>query len=58
MAKILIIGVGGGGTNAIRRMKEVGIPNADYTAIGTRTIADLENCPHKGEIIINEKLNR
>lgn len=44
MTKILIIGVG--------------IPNADYTAIGTRTIADLENCPHKGEIIINEKLNR
>lgn len=27
----------------------VGIPNADYIAIGTRTIADLENCPHKRE---------
>ena len=35
MTKILIIGVG--------------IPNADYIAIGTRIIADLENCPHKGK---------
>ena len=33
MAKILIIGVGVSGTNAICRMKEVGIPNADYIAI-------------------------
>ena len=39
MAKILIIGVGGGGTNAICRMKEVGIPNADYIAIGTDEVA-------------------
>lgn len=39
MAKILIIGIGGGGTNAIRRMKEVGIPNADYIAISTDEVA-------------------
>ena len=36
MAKILIIGVGVSGTNAICRMKEVGIPNADYIAIDIR----------------------
>lgn len=35
MAKILIIGVGSAGTNAICRMKKVGIPNADYIAINT-----------------------
>ena len=39
MAKILIIGIGGGGTNAICRMKEVGIPNADYIAISTDKVA-------------------
>lgn len=39
MAKILIIGVGSAGTNAIRRMKEVGIPNADYIAISTDKVA-------------------
>ena len=34
--RILVIGVGGGGMNAVRRMKEVGIPNAvDYIVIGT-----------------------
>lgn len=30
MSKILIIGVGGGGLNSIIRMKEAGIPNANY----------------------------
>lgn len=35
MAKILVIGVGGAGINTIRRMKEVGIPNADYIARNT-----------------------
>lgn len=34
--RILIIGIGGGGMNAVRRMKEVGIPNVvDYIVIGT-----------------------
>ena len=30
MSKILIIGVGGGGRKSIIKMKEDGIPNADY----------------------------
>ena len=33
MSKILIIGVGGGGINAVKRMKEVGIPDANYICI-------------------------
>ena len=33
MSKILIIGVGGGGINAVKRMKEAGIPNANYIDI-------------------------
>lgn len=35
MSKILIIGVGGGGINAVKRMKEAGIPNANYIGIGS-----------------------
>lgn len=30
MSKILIMGVGGGGRKSIIKMKEAGIPNADY----------------------------
>ena len=34
MSKILIIGVGGAGRNAVQRMKEVGIPDANYITFG------------------------
>lgn len=34
MGKILIIGVGGGGINAIRHMKDIGIDNAEYLTVG------------------------
>ena len=34
MGKILIIGVGGAGENIVKRMKEVGIPNAEYITLG------------------------
>ena len=34
MGKILIIGVGGAGANTVKRMKEVGIPNAEYITMG------------------------
>lgn len=34
MSKILIIGIGGGGENAVKRMKEVGIQNADFITLG------------------------
>lgn len=32
--KILCIGVGGAGTNVINRMKEIGIPNAEFLTFG------------------------
>lgn len=34
MSKILIIGVGGGGRNTVQRMKEIGIPDANYITFG------------------------
>lgn len=34
MGKILIIGVGSAGANTVNRMKEVGIPNAEYFTMG------------------------
>ncbi|OKY85955.1 MAG: hypothetical protein BHV69_03940 [Bacteroidales bacterium 52_46] len=34
MSKILIIGVGGAGANTVKRMKEVGIPNANFITFG------------------------
>lgn len=45
MAKILIVGVGGGGINAVKHMKDVGIDNAKYLSIGdsTETVPDI---PH------------
>lgn len=32
--KILCIGVGGAGTNVINRMKEIGVPNAEFLTFG------------------------
>lgn len=34
MSKILVIGIGGGGENAVKRMKDVGIENADFITFG------------------------
>ena len=34
MSKILVIGIGGGGENAVKRMKEVGISDADFITFG------------------------
>ena len=34
MGKILIIGVGSAGENTVKRMKQVGIPNAEYITMG------------------------
>lgn len=31
--KILCIGVGGAGTNVINRMKDIGIPNAEFLTL-------------------------
>lgn len=32
--KILCIGVGGAGTNVINRMKDIGVPNAEFLTFG------------------------
>lgn len=45
MAKILIIGVGSAGANAVKHMKEVGIPNAEYMTMGDYQDA-ISDIPH------------
>lgn len=47
MNKILIIGVGGGGRNAVQRMKEIGIPDANYITFSCFRPTQLT---HKGTI--------
>ena len=44
MPKILIIGVGGAGRLAVKRMKEVGVPNADFITIGTEDYDRYNGC--------------
>lgn len=52
MSKILIIGVGGAGANTIKRMKEVGIPNADYITLGGYK-EEISDIPHYNLITMN-----
>ncbi len=52
MGKILIIGVGSGGANAVKRMKEIGIPNADYITIGDYDVP-YSDIPHYNLITLS-----
>lgn len=52
MAKILIIGVGSAGANAVKHMKEVGVPNAEYITMGDYQDTVLE-IPHYNLIEIS-----
>lgn len=55
MAKIKVIGVGGGGNNAVNRMIAAGIQSAEFVAVNTdRQALNLSNAPVK--IQIGEKL--
>ena len=57
MSKILIIGVGDGGRNAVQRMKEIGIPDADYITFGDfseEIEAKKHDIPHYNLITMNE----
>ena len=45
MGRVLIIGVGGAGANTVKRMKEVGIPNAEYITMGGYTDSETD-IPH------------
>lgn len=53
MGKILIIGVGGAGENIVRRMKEVGISNANYITIGGGTISEESDIPYYSLMSLN-----
>lgn len=52
MGKILIIGVGGGGINAIRHMKDVGIDNAEYLTVGDYS-EEIPDIPHLNLITLS-----
>lgn len=54
-AKIKVMGVGGGGNNAVARMIEAGISSAEFVAINTDRQA-LHSSPAKRRIVIGEKL--
>ena len=56
MGRILIIGVGNGAREAVKHMKNVGIPEANYITFGTGTLErdDEENeIPHYDLIRMN-----
>ena len=56
MSKILVVGVGGAGANTIARMKEIGIPEANYAAIscyGGEKIAKEHDIPHYNLLRMN-----
>lgn len=56
MSKILIIGVGGSGRKSIIKMKEDGIPNADYITFNCfdgKEEAQAHGIPHHNLIEMN-----
>lgn len=53
--KILCIGVGGAGTNVINRMKDIGIPNAEFLTFGGyRYDYSHPEIPHYNLLEVNE----
>lgn len=55
--KILVIGVGGGGNNALDRMIQSGLCGVKYMAVNT-DIQVLENCQAENKIQIGKKLTK
>ena len=53
MSKILIIGVGEGGCNTVQRMKEIGIPDANYITFGCLRDEPNSDVPHYNLIAMN-----
>ena len=54
MSKILVIGVGGGGRNTVKHMKDIGIPEADYITFGDFGGDDeRKDIPHYNLITMN-----
>ena len=56
-AKIIVVGVGGGGGNALNRMIEDGMPTVDFIAINTDA-QDLENNNSQVKIQIGKELTK
>ena len=57
LAKIKVVGVGGGGGNAINRMIDAGVRGVDFIAVNTDAQALLKSMATK-KIQIGEKLTR
>ncbi len=56
-ARILVIGVGGGGNNAINRMVDVGINGVDFLGVNT-DMQVLQRCKAPNHLQIGEKLTK
>jgi cell division protein FtsZ len=56
-ARIVVLGVGGGGSNAVNRMIQAGVRGVDFIAVNTDTQA-LARCEAQTRLHIGEKLTR
>lgn len=56
-AKIIVVGVGGGGCNAVNRMIEAELKNVDFIAVNTDK-QDLDICKAEVKLQIGEKLTK
>ena len=56
-ARIVVLGVGGGGSNAVNRMIQAGVRSVEFVAINTDSQA-LARCEAPTRIRIGEKLTR
>src|SRR5438094_9245536 len=56
-ARIVVLGVGGGGSNAVNRMIQSGVRGVEFIAINTDTQA-LARCEAPTRLHIGEKLTR
>ena len=59
IAKIKVIGVGGGGNNAVNRMIESGITSADFYAVNTdKQALMLSKVPMENRLQIGQQLTK
>ena len=56
-AQIIVVGVGGGGCNAVNRMIDVNPDNVNFIAVNTDRQA-LESCKAENKLQIGEKLTK
>src|ERR1051326_5882221 len=56
-ARIVVLGVGGGGSNAVNRMIQSGVRGVEFIAVNTDTQA-LSRCDAPTRLHIGEKLTR